>query len=138
MKLSSMSITCLLGSLLLGCGAGEPDHGPLGTLSGKVTFYGTPLTEGSIILSRDGGGSGAAPMQADGTFFVTDRIGGIPVGTYKVGFEAAQEEVPATADSPAQMRAKIILPEKYYDTAESGLTVEVKEGPNTLEFDVIP
>jgi len=138
MKLSSMLLTCVLGCLLLGCGAAEPDYGPLGTLSGKVTFNGAPLTEGAIILSREGGGSGAALMQADGTFLVTDRIGGIPVGNYMVGFTAAQEEVAGPPDSPPQMKAKLILPKKYYDTSESGITVEIKEGPNTLEFDVIP
>ncbi|HQX51225.1 MAG TPA: hypothetical protein PLR25_15020 [Planctomycetaceae bacterium] len=138
MKLPSVFFSCLMGGLLLGCGAAEPDYGPLGTLSGKVTFNGGPLTEGTIILDREGGGSGAAPMQADGTFLVTDRIGGIPVGTYKVGFEAAQEEIAGTLDSPPQMKAKLILPEKYYNTSESGLTVEVKEGSNTLEFEVVP
>lgn len=138
MKLQLMSLMCLLGSLLLGCGSAEPDYGPLGTLSGKVTFKGAPLTEGSIILTREGGGSGAAPMQADGTFLVTDRIGGIPVGTYKVGFEAAQEDAAETPNSPPQKKARLILPAKYYDPAESGLSVEIKEGPNTLEFEVIP
>ena len=134
MKHFLLASAVLLGCFLVGCGPTEPDKGPLGTLSGKVTFNGAALAEGSIILSREGGGSGAAELQADGTFLVTDRAGGIPVGTYKVAFQPKMVEGPASPNSPPQSTAQKVLPDKYYSEGKSGLTVEIKEGANTQDF----
>lgn len=134
MKSSLLATAVLLGCFLVGCGPSEPDKGPLGTLSGKVTFEGAALTEGTITLARAEGGSGAAELQSDGAFLVTDRAGGIPVGTYKVAFQPKMVEGPANPNSPPQMIAQKILPDKYYSEEKSGLTVEIKEGANTQDF----
>jgi hypothetical protein len=73
--------------LLAGCGGEKLDYGPLGTLKGKVTFKGEPFIQGTVILAGAKSGTGAAFLKPDGTFFVTDRIGGIPVGTYNIAFQ---------------------------------------------------
>ena len=122
--------------LLAGCGSPKLDYGPLGTLKGKVTFKGQPFTQGTIILAGSKSGTGAAPLQSDGSFFVTDRIGGLPVGSYNIAFQAETKEVTDTPNSPPRMEAVLVLPKKYYSTDTSGLTVEIKKGENSVEFDV--
>lgn len=130
----SVSLTCV--SLVLGCGNPQVDYGPLGTLKGKVTFKGEPFSKGTIILASDKVGTGAAPLQPDGTFYVTDRIGGLRVGTYKIAFEAETKEVTDNPNTPPRQEAVYVLPKKYYSTETSGLSVEIKKGANTLEFEV--
>jgi hypothetical protein len=131
-----MSVSIVVGSLAFGCGSPQVDYGPLGTLKGKVTFKGEPFTQGTVILAGDKSGTGSAPLQQDGTFYVTDRIGGLRVGTYKIAFEAETKEVTDKPNTPPRLEAVFVLPKKYYSTETSGLSVEIKKGANTLEFDV--
>src|SRR5207247_3784832 len=52
------------------------------TVRGKVTYQGTPLTMGSVILlSEDGKTSARGAIQPDGTYEVTN----VPKGKVKVG-----------------------------------------------------
>lgn len=140
---TTQTLLCSLALLIAaGCGGGgDLDYGPLGTLSGKVTSGGNPIAEGTIVLEKEGGGgSGGAEIQSDGTFTVTDKIGGIPAGTYKVAFFPPTVEVDEGPNSPPSTGFKDMpnLPEKYRTFDTSGLTVEIKEGKNTHDFDLVP
>lgn len=121
--------------LLAGCGSPKLDYGPLGTLKGKVTFKGQPFTQGTIILAGSKSAPGLHPCSRM-TFFVTDRIGGLPVGSYSIAFQAETKEVTDNPNSPPRMEAVQVLPKKYYSTETSGLTIEIKPGSNSVEFDV--
>lgn len=136
MQRFTLGIGSVVLCLLAGCGGESLDYGPLGTLKGKVTFKGEPFTQGTVILSDGKSGTGAATLKSDGTFFVTDRIGGIPVGTYNIAFQPETKEVSDNPNSPPREEAVFVLPKKYYSTDNSGLTVEIKPGENTVEFDV--
>jgi len=123
-----------------GCSSdsGPVDRGPLGTVSGTVTFGGQPATEGSVDFYENAKGFIAhATIGSDGKFQLSP---GTPVGNYKVTVTPPQTEVQEidpvaveTAEPPPEKKYPN-LPEKYRQTSTSGLTLEIKEGENTLEI----
>ena len=141
MNMNMCVIAALAICTVAGCGGGV-DRGPLGTLEGTVTFEGTPLTEGMIYLKMpDGKGAGGGEIGADGTFVIAGgAVGGIPTGTYTVWFappmvEVSRGENEAPDEQPKEMPN---MPEKYRSASTSGLTVEITEGSNTKDFDLVP
>jgi hypothetical protein len=80
-----------------------------------VVLNGKPLA-GRILLHRNDGPSLGAELAPDGTF----RIKRVPVGKYRVTIEGAS------------------VPEKYSSENATPLTVEVKEGANTIQFELVP
>ena len=112
-----------------GCGGGE-DIGPTGTVTGTVKFQGTPVTGGMVTFSKPGE-QGAGQIGADGKYSIawrgTDQV---PVGQYGISIYP-----PSSGDSTT---SNPNFPEKYYDATTSGLTGEVKEGPNTIDLDMQP
>lgn len=85
------------------------------TIDGTVVLNGKPLA-GRILLHRNDGPSLGAELAPDGTF----RIKRVPVGKYRVTIEGAS------------------VPEKYSSENATPLTVEVKEGANTIQFELVP
>ncbi len=133
MKRNAPGVRCwlLLGAVvsacwLAGCG-GKP---PVGSVSGKVTLGGQPLTAGVVQFSSQKTGVGAsAKLDASGAY----RIESIQVGDYEVAVQPppppAPHEMPQPAAAP---RANV--PPKYQDPKTSGLTATVKEGANTKDL----
>ena len=106
-----------------GCGTGEP---PTGSIAGKVTFKGRPLTTGVITLVNEEAGLGASgELDASGNF----RIESIQTGQYEV----AVHRPPPPPESGAKP-VKLGIPEKYLDVETSDLTATVEEGENTADF----
>jgi len=108
-----------------GCGPGAP---PTGSISGKVTFKGEPVTTGVITLVNDEAGLGASgELDASGNF----RIDSIQTGQYKV----AVYRPPPPPESNVDLKNwKLSIPGKYQDIETSGLTATVNEGENTADF----
>ena len=113
-------------SWLLGCGPGEP---PSGSVAGKVTYNGKPLTSGVVTLVNDEAGIGASgELDVSGRY----RIDSIRTGQYKV---AIHREPPPLGARPDVIRTwKLNIPEQYQDFQSSGLTATVNEGDNTVDF----
>lgn len=109
-----------------GCGSQEK---PI-DISGKVTFNGEPVTEGSVQFIEDATGRGAEI-----------ELG--PGGTYKAGLFAGNYRVVVTPPyivdtssgmpNPYYKKVKNI-PKKYHSTATSGLTAIVS--PEQTSHDV--
>jgi hypothetical protein len=108
----------------LGCGAKGP---PMGSVSGKVTYKGQPLTTGVVTLLNEKAGSGASgEIDASGIY----QIPSIRTGEYNV---AVHQSPPAPGAAP-KGNWKLNIPEKYQTPQTSGLTATVKEGSNTADF----
>ena len=95
--------------------------GGAAAISGTVTYKGKPLAEGTV------------------TFVSIDRkkpkvaVGKIKDGQYQVkNLPAGKYAVIITAEKDGNN----LLPAKYATTDTSGLRVEVKDGSNTLDFDL--
>lgn len=112
-----------------GCG---PQDAPRGDITGSVQYKGQPVATGCVSLYSPTGGTGSSgDIQADGTF----AIKGIPTGSYQVSI-APQPPVPPAPGETPKPQPKFVLPVKYADGASSGLTSDVKEGPNELKLDL--
>jgi hypothetical protein len=111
----------------------------LGKVSGKVTFRGAPVTEGSIEFSK-ADYAADVPLGPDGAFRFETPEGGIPVGEYAVAIRPAM--IPDPRDDPARTPPGWIekddpnIPQKYRNSRTSGLSATVAGGQNTFDFDL--
>ena len=127
------SAAALVGAaVLLVAGCGSADQ-PI-DVSGKVTFKGEPVTEGSVQFIDDRTGRGA---EVD--------LG--PDGTYKASLFAGEYKVVVTPPyivdesqglpNPYYKKVKNI-PAKYHSTETSGLTAQVASDKATHDFNLAP
>jgi len=151
------SIAALLLSLGLIGGCSSEDAAdnlpPRHPVSGTIKFNGRPLSGATVTFSSETTGGPGAFGQTDenGQYVLTtsDPEDGAVAGRYKVAiakFEAPQApassgtgdsyEPPGTVAASAIAKPKAFLPERYASTATSGLSAEVKEEDNTIDFDL--
>ena len=111
-----------------GCGPAGP---PLGQVTGTVSYKGQPLVTGDVLFVPETANLpyAQARIAEDGTFQLqTEEYGnGVPVGKYQVMITSLKDLGPENG-----MLA--LSPSRYSSTAESGLTAEVVEGENTVDF----
>jgi len=120
---------------LLGCDGTE---GTTGTVSGRITYQGEPLTEGTIAFSSQSTAVVAsAAIQSDGTYDL-DFAGAsqVPIGSYQVTVHPAPAPFnpsgppPLVTDDPR-------IPKRYRDPASSPLKdVIVTETDQQHDFDL--
>ena len=108
--------------LVLTAGCGRSGYGQV---EGNVTFKGKPLA-GAVVFFVHQRGPAAGAVGEDGSYrLLTKRPGdGAMVGPCKVAIV-----------SPYPLKP-LPIPQKYCDAETSGLTVEVKEGQNTINFEI--
>lgn len=128
--------------LLAGCsGGGSGNNRPTGSVSGKVTLSGQPVTGGAVHFTSTKIASEAfgADLSSTGDFKVGANI---PAGSYKVtlspppvGPSIGPDGQMRPADPKATQNA---VPAKYRTPEKSDKTVEVKTGSNTLTIELTP
>jgi hypothetical protein len=128
----------LLAVALLAAGCGEPR----GTLSGKVFYQGTALTEGQVSFFPEAGAAVVAPIGADGSYTAK----GLPVGPARVAVSPPKNSAiePMGPEIDRDKLRKMmqsgmsqptwIVPATYANPESSGLTCTVAGGAQ--EFDV--
>ena len=122
--------------LLFTAGCGE--RVKLGRVSGKITYKGQPVPTGTItFLPTSTGPPASAGIRPDGTYTLeTVDIGtGAVVGKHTVMITALQDSPAVGAEERTPLPPPII-PVKYGNTSTSGLTADVQEGDNTIDFDL--
>ncbi len=121
-----------------GCGSKQTDRGPVGVVSGKVTFKGEGVTEGTVLFTNAASGfGGTATIESDGHYQMSSSEG-LPVGQYNVTVMPPiimQEVIPNSPPSevPKEMPN---IPERYRYEKTSGLSVEVQKGKVTFDIDM--
>ena len=109
-----------------GCGSGAS---LTGSVFGKVTYNGQPLTTGVVTFVNEKTGSGASGgLDSSGTYSI--RL--IRTGEYNVSIHMRPPPPEAPVEVAGALRLNI--PDKYQDARTSGLTATVKEGKNTADF----
>jgi len=136
---------------LAGCGGSDPlNRG--GTLHGKVTIDGAPVTAGDVlVVSEDGAWSVASPLRGDGTFTVkepplgpvkvavqTERYRDRPLPTkYPAAKAGAQSSGSAGMTLPDPSVRGLVykeIPARYEKIETSGLTCVVQKGDQQQDF----
>lgn len=129
-------------ALLPGCSDRGISHGEV---SGKVTLRGQPMTVGSIHFHQVNGTLvRVANLEPDGSYVVRayDSLG-LPVGAYRVAVSPlptsqTDDEVPiGTPLDSAPYQAASSIPEKYLSPETSGIQLNVVEGKNQLNVELL-
>jgi hypothetical protein len=142
--------------LAAACGGGCGGGPQLAPVTGRVTYAGKPVKEGRITFYPESGRMALGTI-SDGVYTLTTfRPGdGALVGSHKVAIHATRVgpsslAAPANAEEEARLsrrggpgvrvivpgKVEWLVPEKYSEPATSGLTAEVKRGPNDIDFDL--
>lgn len=117
---------------LAGCGGGDP------SLSGRVSYNGTPIDEGAITFSPAGaGGKKVGARIYDGQYAI-DAAAGLTPGGYgvTVNWDKKTGKRVSTGGEAMRDETKEGLPAKY--TTTSGLTADLKAGANVVNFELPP
>lgn len=146
----SLCLGLLLAAVFAGCGDSSAVQYPV---TGKVTLPGGASAAGCtvVFVSETSGAAGTGSVQADGTYAAKCQgAEGLPAGTYQVSIsppsqEMSEAEYATYMDASEADKKKMdaeradkekIVPEKYRDAKTSGLTCEVKDGPQTFDITV--
>jgi hypothetical protein len=117
-------ILMVAGALVMpGCEKSPP---PSGTVTGKVTCNGVPVTRGMIRFHpTEGGVPYPGTLNSDGSF----SFSGVPLGDMVVTVQPVTDKwQPAGDDVP--------IPDKYKDPATSDFYCKIRSGPQKLEIDL--
>jgi hypothetical protein len=147
-----ISCVALLLAAVSGCGGsgGFADGVKTGTVSGKVTFNGAPISqEGATISFLPEGGTGIPAIGgigSDGSYKLRARSTfDVPTGIYKITVTpsagpamSAEEAMEASMNGTLPDSDPKDVPAKYRAAETSGELFEVKEGANTYDLDMKP
>jgi hypothetical protein len=105
---------------------------PAGTVSGKVSYRGKPVTTGSVNFYAPEKGVGAtAELDSSGAFTIKEPL---DAGNYKVYFLP-----PPPQQLPPGQKARQVtfgVPRKYQDASSTPLSREVKTGENEFPLEL--
>jgi hypothetical protein len=127
----------LIAAILPGC---HSDHGPERVVVfGKVTFNGNPIADGAVLFAPTTALPTAAGKIIDGRYKV-DALGGVPIGTHRVQFEAFRTDTLPGKD-PHHVRfgdtvRLQYLPEKYNTNSQLEIAIPPGSGPINKDFDL--
>jgi hypothetical protein len=131
------STGALLCSMVVGFAAGCGETSQESQVSGNVSLDGKRLGPGIIVFAPVGNGTPAiGPIEHDGSYSMsTSHEVGLSAGKYKVGISI--REVPANVKRGDRLPpGKLLIPEKYEDSATSGLEYDVAPGSNTIDIEL--
>lgn len=139
LKQFSLATLCLLLLTQAGCSGGS-DQLETAEVHGKVTYKGEPLEMGTVTFIPVGPGKSATgEIQEDGTYTLTtySKGDGATIGKHGVMVISERDTSNLPAESAEANVDLSLIPEKYSMSPKtSGLTAEVKEGGNEINFDL--
>lgn len=98
-------------------------------LTGVVQYDGKPMQRGSVLFAPSlPGDTGSALIGADGSFSVM-----LAPGDYSVAVRCYDDDA-TISESGEYMPPTSLIPERYTDANESGLTVSAKAGVGPVTF----
>lgn len=124
----------LAAAWIVGCG-GDSDRLQTAPVHGTVSYNGQPLTRGSItFVPTQSGPTATGQIQPDGTYSLTtyEEGDGAILGSHRVMIVSMDEGSGLPED--AMTEPKLLIPDKYGRDQTSGLTADVTEGDNEIDF----
>jgi hypothetical protein len=138
---SALAIWCAMS--LVGCGG---QAGPkFYSAGGKVTYQGQPVKNATVVFQPDKGPVATGTTDESGKFTLsTGPSSGAVEGKYQIAVTAVSggdvanmtpEDYAKRGEMPVTER-KSLIPEKYNDIANSGLTATVTTAPEKNQFEL--
>jgi hypothetical protein len=127
---ASLVATVLFG----GCSGNYP--GGAVPVSGVVTLNGEPLEQGTVCFHDSNGMTVAIGMVDDGSFEMSrsESHHGVVPGAYKVSVMSWIEFPGMTMPNGSVSKGVSRVPQKYVDSKTSGLSAEVPDHAETINF----
>jgi hypothetical protein len=130
-----LGCSAVLGLLLSGCGGGPAN---LASVTGKVTHQGQPVKGGTLLFAPSGDKKGrpaVGRIEPDGSYALeTDGHQGSLVGKSTVLYTPPGPDIPADKEEVDGFDP----PRGPYDQLSAKQEqVEVKEGPNTIDIELV-
>ncbi|MFH1266293.1 MAG: hypothetical protein ABIK89_11245 [Planctomycetota bacterium] len=123
----------LLGGIMLVLGCQQGDLPTLAPVEGNVTYQGQPLAQGEIIFYPSTGRPAYGKIKDGKIVEVTtlEANDGVTIGTNQVSIQSIE----GGGDMYAEVKS--LIPERYGNAKQSGLTAEIKQGQtNELKFEL--
>jgi hypothetical protein len=133
-RLGAAAVTCgILVSFLTGCSHSTQES----QVSGQVSLDGNRIGPGTIVFAPvDEGTPAIGPIDEEGNYSMsTSHEVGLGAGKYKVAV-SVRELPPAIKRGDRVPPGKLLIPEKYEDSATSGLEYDVSPGRNTIDIEL--
>lgn len=118
---------------VVGCGPGQGD------LSGKVSFQGKPVCSGSVVVRGSDGVPVGGEIKADSTYVVKNVAAGsvlVTVNSPDPGEARTMLRVGQAPPPPKDRSKWFAIPERYAEFSTSGLSYQLKAGPNSWDIDL--
>jgi len=132
------TIIALLGVMAFsGCGSSS-DKKETAPVSGVVTYEGRPVVTGTIMFTPlEGGRPATGELQVDGSYVLQTygEADGAILGEHKVTITSLNLGGGLPEDAVSEPIP--LIPEKYFNDTTSGLTATVREGENSISFDLV-
>lgn len=126
----------LLGCIALAAGCGPSDPLARYTVTGKVTYQGQPVEEGTITFEDPAAGQvNSSPLGPAGAYSVE-----LPAGDFRVSVSPPLVETKAGPDTPGDWVPKKVanIPKKYWVQESAGLAAKVEPDKRSFDFDLKP
>jgi hypothetical protein len=124
----------VLATLIAGCGPSDPLARY--SVSGKVTYQGKPVEEGTITFEDPAAGQvNSAELGSGGSYSVE-----LPAGDFKVSVSPPLVETKAGPDTPGDLVPKKVanIPKKYWVQESAGISAKVTSDQTTFDFELKP
>jgi hypothetical protein len=131
------SASALLCGMVVGFAAGCSRSSQESQVSGNVSLDGGEIGPGIIVFAPvDNGTPAIGPIEDDGSYSMsTSHEVGLSAGKYKVGISI--RELPTNVQRGDRLPpGKLLIPQKYEDSATSGLEYDVAPGSNTIDIEL--
>jgi hypothetical protein len=119
----------------IGCGRkGGLETAPV---TGKVTYKGKPLPNGTVMFVPAEGPAATGEIAADGTYHLSTygSDDGAVLGQHKIAITALADMSNLLPEQRNPLPPSLI-PDKYMSQDTSGLTAEVKRGENKVDLEL--
>ena len=127
--------SCLSSFLIVGCFPSGPE---VGEVSGKVSFKGQPVKEGTVtFLNPSEGGAGESPIGANGSYTIPELVVGDYIVIVTPLMEMKDTDPGKSPPAPVEKSAPNI-PVKYRQQGLTPLKSPVKKGKNEFQIEMSP
>ena len=129
---SALIVALAVAATIAGCDS-RVERATLAKVSGTVHHNGKPLAQGTIAFIPEKGRPASGKIQQGQIVELTtyEPNDGVPLGKHKVTI--------VSVDQPAAgmyTKTTSLIPPKYNDPSQSGLTAEIQQGSNALKFEL--